>query len=144
MKIIQFFDYDRNPRLSNKNRLRDYIYNLFIKEKLNPKSISYIFCSDNHIIKINKEFLNHNYYTDVISFDLSESPSAIEAEIYISIDRVVYNANKEGVSFKEELHRVIFHGTLHLCGYKDKKIVEVLRMRKKENRCLSEYFNVKD
>ena len=141
MQIIQFFDYDRNSNLRNKKRLKAYIFDLLLKEKRNPKNVSYIFCSDDHLLKINRKFLKHDYYTDVISFDLSESPKRIDAEIYISIDRVRDNAAKEGVSFREELHRVVFHGTLHLCGYKDKKRGEVARMRKRENRYLNKYFN---
>ena len=141
MQIIQFFDYDRNSNLRNKKRLKAYIFDLLLKEKRNPKNVSYIFCSDDHLLKINRKFLKHDYYTDVISFDLSESPKRIDAEIYISIDRVRDNAAKEGVSFREELHRVVFHGTLHLCGYNDKKRGEVARMRKRENRYLNKYFN---
>ena len=141
MQIIQFFDYDRNSNLRNKKRLKAYIFDLLLKEKRNPKNVSYIFCSDDHLLKINRKFLKHDYYTDVISFDLSESPKRIDAEIYISIDRVRDNAAKEGVSFREELHRVVFHGTLHLCGYNDKKRGEVVRMRKRENRYLNKYFN---
>ena len=140
MQSIQFFDYDRNSNLKNKKRLKGYIIDILLKEKRIHNNISYIFCSDHHLIKLNKKFLKHDYYTDVICFDLSESPRRIDAEIYISIDRVRDNAAKEGVSFKKELHRVIFHGTLHLCGYNDKKREEVARMRKRENRYLNKYF----
>lgn len=114
--------------------------NLVLKEHKNIIYINYIFCSDNQIIKINRTFLNHNYYTDVISFNLARQQGEIEAEIYISIDRVRENARKERVSYKEELHRVIFHGVLHLCGYKDKKREEIVKMRKAENMHLKQYF----
>lgn len=140
MQKIQFFDYDRNSNLRNKKRLKAYVGDIFLKEKRTPNNVSYIFCSDNQLLKINNKFLKHDYYTDVICFDLSESPKRIDAEIYISIDRVRDNATKEGVSFREELHRVVFHGTLHLCGYNDKKKEEVARMRKRENKYLNEYF----
>jgi len=84
--------------------------------------------------------LKHNYYTDIITFDLSETPEAIIGEIYISIDRVRDNAATLGVTIKEELHRVIFHGALHLCGYKDKTPVDAKQMRVEEDRCLIAYF----
>lgn len=109
-------------------------------EHKNIANVNFIFCSDNQIIRINKAFLKHNYYTDVISFNLAGLKEEIEAEIYISIDRVRDNARKEGVSYKEELHRVIFHGALHLCGYKDRKREERVRMRKAENMHLKQYL----
>jgi rRNA maturation RNase YbeY len=140
MKKILFFNHDRTPSLKNKGQLRAYIMNLVLKEHKNIIYINYIFCSDNQIIKINRTFLNHNYYTDVISFNLARQQGEIEAEIYISIDRVRENARKERVSYKEELHRVIFHGVLHLCGYKDKKREEIVKMRKAENMHLKQYF----
>jgi rRNA maturation RNase YbeY len=84
--------------------------------------------------------LKHDFYTDVITFDLSSSKNQIEGEVYLSIDRIRSNAKQLGVSFKEELHRVIFHGALHLCGYKDKKKEEVIVMRSKENEYLKRYL----
>ena len=114
--------------------------NLFLKERKKISNIKYIFCSDKQLIIINNTFLKHDYYTDVISFNLARPKEDIEAEIYISIDRVRENAINEGVSYKEELHRVIFHGTLHLCGYNDKKGEEIARMRKTENKYLKLYF----
>ncbi|MFX5506215.1 rRNA maturation RNase YbeY, partial [Acinetobacter baumannii] len=80
-------------------------------------------------LEINKQFLNHDYYTDIISFDLSEPRSAlISGEIYISVDRVKENAKDMKISFEEEIKRVLFHGTLHLCGYRDKKKADVQQM----------------
>lgn len=140
MQKIQFINHKRNPGLRNKRPLKVFILELFAKERKKIKKITYIFCSDKQIININKTFLKHNYYTDIISFDLSQLPEEIEAEIYISIDRVKDNASKEGVSFNEELHRVIFHGALHFCGYNDKKREEAKAMRKKENQYLNKYF----
>ena len=102
MKKIFFFDYDRTPNLKNKRKLRLYLDRLFIKEKKNIASVYYIFCSDNHIIKINKDFLKHNYYTDVIGFNFADSEEEIRAEIYISVDRVRENAVKERVTYREE------------------------------------------
>jgi rRNA maturation RNase YbeY len=140
MKEILFFDYDRTPNLKNKRKLRGYLDKVFLKEKKHIKSVFYIFCSDNHIIRINKDFLKHNYYTDVISFNLAEPEGEIQGEIYISVDRIRENAVKERVSYREELHRVIFHGTLHLCGYDDKKGEEATKMRKMENKHIKKYF----
>ncbi len=140
MQKIQFINHKRNPDLRNKKLLKVFILELFAKERKKIKKITYIFCSDKQIININKIFLKHNYYTDIISFDLSQLPEETEAEIYISIDRVKDNASKEGVSFNEELHRVIFHGALHFCGYNDKKREEAKEMRKKENQYLNKYF----
>ena len=91
------------------------------------------------MLEINRQFLTHDFYTDIITFDLSET-NAIQAEIYISVDRVRDNALKLGVSFKSELHRVIFHGVLHLCGYKDKTKGEKEKMRDKEEFYLARYF----
>lgn len=93
--------------------------------------MNYIFCSDKRILEINRQFLKHDYYTDIITFDLSESPK-ITAEIYISLDRVRDNAKTQATTLQSELHRVIFHGALHLCGYGDKTKEEVKIMRGKE------------
>lgn len=133
MHKVQFYFFDRNLVLKERTRLKVFIERLFTIEKKKLANLSYIFCSDEHLLTINKNFLKHDFYTDVITFDLSSSKNEIEGEIYISVDRIKDNANTEGVSFKEELHRVIFHGALHLCGYKDKKIRERVEMRKKED-----------
>ena len=101
-------------------------------------SLQFIFCSDDFLLDINKQYLKHNYYTDIITFNLGAD--VIEGEIYISIDRVKENAANYNTSFKRELHRVIFHGVLHLCGYKDKLNEEKMIMRAKEVRYLQEYF----
>lgn len=102
--------------------------------------MTYIFCSDEYLLNINKAHLQHDYYTDIITFDLSVSKSETIGEIYISIDRVRDNAANLKVSIKEELHRVIFHGALHLCGYKDKTPKHEKEMRRAEDKYLSMYF----
>jgi rRNA maturation RNase YbeY len=89
-------------------------------------------------LEINQKYLEHDFYTDIITFDLSET-GAVRGEIYISIDRVRENARKLGVSFKSELHRVIFHGMLHLCGYNDKTKAEKEKIRAKEDQYLNKY-----
>jgi probable rRNA maturation factor len=92
-------------------------------------------------LQVNRDFLRHDYYTDIITFDLSDGPQApISGEIYISVDRVRDNAQRLGTTVKEELHRVIFHGALHLCGYKDKKPADAKAMRAAEDRWLSVYL----
>ncbi len=82
--------------------------------------LQYIFCSDAYLLDINREYLQHDFFTDIITFDLSEKGQPINAEIYISVERVRDNAANYNSSFRKEIHRVIFHGVLHLCGYKDK------------------------
>jgi len=141
MQKVQFYFIDRKPALIERTRLKLFIELLFILEKKNLANLSYIFCSDEHLLGINKDFLKHDFYTDVITFDLSSSKTETEGEVYLSVDRIKDNAKQLGVSFTEELHRVIFHGALHLCGYKDKKKADVLLMRKKEDNYLKSYFS---
>lgn len=104
--------------------------------------MNYIFCSDNDLLKINKAYLNHNYFTDIITFNLSDNKEIIQGEAYISIDRVMANAKRMKISFKNELLRVIFHGSLHLCGYNDKTNIEAGTMREKEDYYLSIYTTI--
>ena len=118
--------------LKNKTGLKTFIFSVFKREKKRVASINYIFCSDQYLLQINKDFLQHDYYTDIITFDLSDK-NAIVGEIYISVDRVKDNANVQGTSFSNELLRVMFHGVLHLCGYGDKTKSEITVMRQKED-----------
>lgn len=129
---VHFYFEQKGFNLENRNQLKRFIESIFAKEKKRLSHINYIFCSDKRLLEINRQFLNHDFYTDIITFDLSEGRST-EAEIYISIDRVRENAKNLGYSFKSELHRVIFHGALHLCGYGDKTKKEKEKMRKKED-----------
>ena len=126
--------------LSQHGHLKSFISTLFKKEGKKLDEISYIFCSDDYLLEINRQYLKHDYYTDIITFGLSESGQPINAEIYISVDRVKENAREFKTSFKRELHRVIFHGALHLCGYKDKKKEDQQIMRKMEDKYLTQYF----
>lgn len=103
------------------------------KEGFGMGPLSYCFCSDDHLLEINKEYLQHNYYTDIITFDLSDGASSIEGDIYISVDRVKENAKNMGVSTRMELMRVMVHGLLHLMGYKDKTPGQKSKMRKQED-----------
>lgn len=99
-------------------------------------SLSYVYCSDQKLLEINRTHLNHDHFTDVITFDLSDSDQ-IEGEIYISLDRVSDHASSYNITFEEELCRVMAHGLLHLIGYNDKTDEEAETMRSKENTCLS-------
>ena len=137
---VQFHFLEGAATLTNRTALKTFIYTLFKKEGKKLDSIQYIFCSDDYLLDINRQYLQHDYYTDIITFDLSEPKQPIMAEIYISIDRVKENAREFKTSFKREIHRVIFHGALHLCGYKDKKPKEEALMRKIEEKYLSVYF----
>jgi probable rRNA maturation factor len=138
---VHFFSHDIPARIKNTAGLKHFIELIFKKELQSLESINYIFCSDKVILEINKQYLNHDFYTDVITFDLSPNTKAISAEVYISIERIRDNANQLGLSLKSELHRVLFHAALHLCGYNDKKKKEKELMRKKENELLTEYFH---
>ncbi len=137
-KVCFFFEYTKFS-LKSRKELKDFIEFIFKQEGKKLDSINYVFCSDNRLLKINQEFLHHDEYTDIISFDLSES-SSISAEIYISIERVRNNSDILKTPFTSELHRVIFHGALHLCGYSDKTEAQRTKMRKKEDFYLSLYF----
>ena len=124
--------------LKNRKSLKAFIFSLFSKEGRELTEMNIIFCSDDYLLEINKQHLQHNFYTDIITFDLSESKSGpITGELYISIDRVKENASLLNTKFALELHRVIFHGSLHLCGYGDKSKKEIAIMRAKENEYLS-------
>lgn len=136
MTKINFRSGDRSFVFPNKTHLKSFIASIFKKEKRELGNINYIFCSDDMLLKINQDFLQHNYYTDIITFGLNEPGEPIEAEIYVSIDRVKDNANQQSVSYQNEMQRVLFHGALHLCGYKDKKKSEIIVMRQKEDQYL--------
>jgi rRNA maturation RNase YbeY len=136
MAKINFRTGDRPFVFSNKTGLKSFIESIFKKEKKILGGINYIFCSDEMLLKINQDFLQHNYFTDIITFGLNEPGEAIAAEIYVSIDRVKDNAQQQGVSYQNEMQRVLFHGALHLCGYKDKKKSEIILMRQKEDQYL--------
>ncbi len=127
--------------LKDRKRLKSFIYSLFLKEGRELNNMNIIFCSDDYLLEINREHLKHDFYTDIITFDLSESKiGPITTELYISIDRVKENASILKTRFSIELHRVIFHGSLHLCGYGDKNKKDIISMRAKEEEHLREYM----
>jgi len=137
MESIHFFNEQIDFRLNNKTRLRSWLRSVIHQHNKKISSINFIFTSDNLLLEINKKYLKHNTYTDIITFDQSSKPNKIEADIYISLDRVSFNSINLKTSFEEELHRVMIHGVLHLLGYKDKTKEEKEEMRKKENHYLA-------
>jgi len=140
MGQINFFWVAVRGFLPNRTELKTFIRGIFKREGKKMEGLLYIFCDDRYLLDINKRYLKHEDFTDIISFDLSSDPTLIHGEIYISVERVRENAAKLGVSFKEELHRVVFHGALHLCGYKDKLKSDQVIMREMEDRYLGLYF----
>ena len=122
--------------LKTKPEVINCIETLVKQELREIGDIVFVFCDDNYLHKINLEFLGHNTYTDIITFDYSVG-SQIVSEIYISVDRVADNAKKYSQTFEDEIHRVMIHGILHLCGYKDKLAEDKQIMRDKENHYLS-------
>ena len=137
---ISFNKADKNATLANRTALKAFIEKALKKEGLHIETLQYIFCSDKYILGINKSYLQHDYYTDIISFDLSETRGKLIGEVYISIDRVKDNAKTHKTSLKEEMLRVIFHGALHFCGYKDKKPADIKKMRAQEDKWLKSYL----
>ncbi|MEI8053422.1 MAG: rRNA maturation RNase YbeY [Bacteroidota bacterium] len=136
------FFYLLPTHLKNRNKLKLFIGNIIKSENGHINDLNIIFCSDLYLLEINKTYLHHNYFTDIITFDLSNNKSIIKpAEIYISLDRIRQNSIDYQSTIKNELHRVIFHGVLHLCGYKDKTKSQRIEIRARENFYLSKYFN---
>ncbi|PIA78988.1 rRNA maturation RNase YbeY [Gaetbulibacter sp. 4G1] len=126
------FNYETEFLLDNSNEVSAWISNVISDEGFKEGDINYVFCNDDYLHNINVEFLNHDTLTDIISFDYSVG-KIIQGDIFISIERVKDNAADFKVSFQEELHRVIIHGILHYCGYKDKTDEDAKLMRQKEN-----------
>jgi len=138
MSNINFFCEEVDFKFPNKTSIIEWIKRI-ISEESDKKilAINYIFCSDTFLSKINLEFLIHNTYTDIITFNNSDSEHYIDTDIYISIERVFENSIKYGENRMDELHRVMIHGILHLLGYLDSSDNEKEIMRKKENECLN-------
>ena len=111
------------------------------REGYSVGELNFIFCSDEHILQVNKEYLQHDYYTDIITFDNSEKTGKLEGDIFISVERVADNASQVGTLPEQEMRRVLAHGLLHLCGYKDKTKEEATRMRLKEEEWLTDFTN---
>ncbi|MBA4850028.1 rRNA maturation RNase YbeY [Emticicia sp. BO119] len=126
-------------KIQHKLKLKNWLKSIITSEGFSLGEINYIFCSDDYLLKINIEYLDHDYFTDIITFDNSLEESLIEGDIFISIDRVKENALTYEVSFEHELKRVLAHGILHLCGFFDKTPEEEKLMRSKENHYLQQF-----
>lgn len=137
MPSVQFFYEDTAFSLLSPDSINTWISNCIKQEGFTLQDLNFIFCSDEYLHKINVEYLDHDYYTDIITFDNSEEDDQIEGDIFISVERIQDNSEEHTVSFMEELHRVIIHGVLHLTGYNDKSDAEKKEMREKENAYLS-------
>ena len=137
MNEITFFTEDLEYNLLQKDKIKDWIVHTIEAEGYEVESISYILCSDEYLHKINVEYLNHDFYTDIITFDNTEENEAITADLFVSIERVTDNAEQQSIPFIDELRRVLIHGVLHLVGYHDKTPEVQQEMRQKENAYLS-------
>lgn len=137
---VRFFYLTDSFSLNKRTSLKTFIESIFKVEHQPFADLNIIFCTDDYLLGVNKRFLNHDFYTDIVTFNLAGNKQPVNGEIYISVDRVKDNANKLHVSFKSELHRVIFHGVLHLCGYLDKTKSQIKLMREMEDKYLSGYF----
>lgn len=134
------FSFHKKTTLKDRDRLKDFLISLFKDNNQELEGLRYIFCGDEEILEINRQYLAHDYYTDVITFDLRDRDSEpMSADIFISVDTVRSNAILASEPLYRELHRVIFHGALHLCGYNDKTEAERELMRRMEDQCLERY-----
>jgi len=136
MATIKFYSEKIRFKFPNSRKTTNWLKNVCLQENHKLDSLTYIFCSDAYLRVLNKQFLNHSTYTDILSFDYSDSRKIL-GEIYISIPRVRENAKKFQQSFNVELRRVIIHGLLHFMGYNDKNSTQKAQMRRKEEACLS-------
>tara|TARA_R110002049_G_scaffold292252_2_gene476629 strand:- start:9504 stop:9914 length:411 start_codon:yes stop_codon:yes gene_type:complete len=130
------FNYETDFLLKSEAQISNWILKTIESEGFKLEEINYVFCDDDYLHKLNVEFLNHDTLTDIISFDYSVG-KIIQGDIFISVERVADNAKDFNVSFEEEMYRVIIHGILHYCGYKDKTEVDAKLMRAKENHYLN-------
>ena len=142
MVTIDYIDIDEVPGV-NPEFLFQWYSDVVNTYSLKLGEIAVVFCSDEHLLEMNKQYLDHDYYTDIITFDYTEG-DVVSGDLFISVDRVAENASDLGVDFTDELHRVCVHGLLHLCGLKDKSADDELKMRDAEDSALkSRVFHVK-
>lgn len=134
--MIQFF-YENLPESVN-TEYKKWLEDLILSEEKKLGEINYIFCDDEYLLKVNQDYLQHDYYTDIITFDYVKGKT-ISGEIFVSLQRISDNASTLSGNYEEELRRVLAHGILHLCGYKDKTEEEELQMRGKEDHYLAKY-----
>ena len=132
------FNYELDFQLSSEEQVSDWLSSVIKSENYNEGNINYVFCDDEYLHKLNVEFLDHDTLTDIISFDYSVGKE-LHGDVYISIERVRENANDFSEAFTNELKRVMVHGILHYCGYKDKTEADAITMREKENHYLNQF-----
>lgn len=135
--MIQFF-YENLPESVNTDYTA-WLEEIILSEEKKPGDINYIFCDDDYLLKVNQDYLQHDYYTDIITFDYVKGRT-ISGEIFVSLQRISDNASTLSKNYEEELRRVLAHGILHLCGYKDKTEEEEKQMRGKEDHYLAKYL----
>ncbi|WP_374948490.1 rRNA maturation RNase YbeY [Mucilaginibacter sp.] len=140
MPAITFHEEDIAYKLNNKTAVRKWITDTIVNEGFDLEELTYVFCSDEYLLQINRQYLDHDTYTDIITFDNSDVKGLIIGDIFISIERVKENAVKFGVTTGHELNRVMIHGALHLLGYKDKSPADKKKMTLKED----EYLGKRD
>jgi len=139
---IHFFSEQIDFKLSHSLKVKKWIKTSVERHEQKLKEINFIFCDDAYLLQINQEYLQHDTYTDIITFDNSEKKGQIESDIFISIERVRENAQNLQIDFEQELRRVLIHGVLHLLGYKDKSKEQAQEMRAKEDEALVAWENL--
>lgn len=138
MQTINFYSEDIEFSLSNQQQYVDWIFSFVADYKKAVSEVSYVFCSDSYLLAMNKEHLDHDFFTDIITFNYNVG-NTISGDIFISIDTVRDNAKEFKTTFADELRRVMAHGVLHLCGFNDKTDAEQIEMTKQENECLKAF-----
>ena len=137
--MIQYF-FENTDEISISEKTNEWIASIIVSEEKRMGTINYIFCDDAYLLKVNQDYLQHDYYTDIITFDYVKGKT-ISSDIFISLQRVLDNAQLHQKDFENELYRVLAHGILHLCGYKDKTKSDKLLMTQKEDFYLNLYFS---
>lgn len=131
--MIQFFIEDVDFKVPQSRKTKSWLQSIIKAEGFSLNQLNYIFCSDEYLLNVNRQYLDHDFYTDIITFDNSEEEAVVEGDIFISIDRVKDNAQELNKPFEEELRRVLAHGILHLVGYDDQEDEQEQEMRAKED-----------
>jgi rRNA maturation RNase YbeY len=137
MGTISLNNHGIDPHIKNRLLLKTFLASIFAEEKVSFKSVHYIFCKDQYLLALNQKYMQHDTLTDILTFSYSDPLVPIVSDIYISVERVQYNARALNVSYENELHRVMVHGILHLCGYQDKDEEQKALMRSREDFYLS-------
>lgn len=137
--MLKFFSEEINFKQPHPLKTSKWIKSISQSEGYKIGALNYIFCSDDYLLEINRQYLQHDYYTDIITFDNSEDEGILEGDIYVSVDRVKENAQNLGIAFDLELRRVLIHGLLHLVGFEDSTEDLKVEMRAKEDACLLQY-----